>query len=56
MESRGLYIVRFNKCYYIRYRQYSSYYESLGTRVVASIPADPEEYQSTYLTTCSHEV
>lgn len=46
MGTRGLEIVRFNKRYYIRYHQYDSYFESLGAKIVASIPTSAEEYQS----------
>ncbi|OAA63430.1 hypothetical protein SPI_03593 [Niveomyces insectorum RCEF 264] len=45
MGTRGLYIVRFRKRYYVRYNQYDSYYEGLGAKVVASIPAEPGEYE-----------
>ncbi|PWY91871.1 hypothetical protein BO94DRAFT_583791 [Aspergillus sclerotioniger CBS 115572] len=48
MGTRGLEIVRFNRRYYIRYNQYDSYYEGLGAQIVASIPTDPEEYQTEY--------
>lgn len=46
MGTRGLEVVRFRKRYYMRYHQYDSYFEGLGTKIVASIPADPAEYQS----------
>lgn len=46
MGTRGLEIVRFRGRYYIRYHQYDSYFEGLGAKVIAKIPADPEEYQS----------
>ena len=46
MGTRGLEVVRFRKRYYIRYHQYDSYFEGLGAKIVASIPADPAEYQS----------
>ncbi|KAH7129052.1 hypothetical protein EDB81DRAFT_888820 [Dactylonectria macrodidyma] len=45
MGTRGLEIVRFRSRYYIRYRQYDSYFEGLGAEIVASIPTDPDEYQ-----------
>ncbi|PWI64588.1 hypothetical protein PCL_09518 [Purpureocillium lilacinum] len=47
MGTRGLEIVRFRKryWYYIRYHKYDSYYDSLGKHIVASIPADPDEYR-----------
>ncbi|KAJ5569538.1 uncharacterized protein N7459_008968 [Penicillium hispanicum] len=44
MGTRGLEIVRFRRRYYIRYHQYDSYFEGLGAKIVASIPADPEGY------------
>lgn len=46
MGSRGLEIVRFHGRYYIRYHRYDSYYSGLGASIVASIPTDPDEYQS----------
>ena len=46
MGTRGLEVVRFRKRYYMRYHQYDSYFEGLGTKIVASIHADPAEYQS----------
>ncbi|GJN75052.1 F-box domain-containingprotein [Purpureocillium lilacinum] len=45
MGTGGLEVVRFRKRYYIRYHQYDSYFEGLGAKIVASIPADPAEYQ-----------
>ena len=49
MGTRGLKIVRFRGRYYIRHNQYDSYFEGLGAEIVASVPFDPEEYQSTSL-------
>jgi hypothetical protein len=49
MGTRGLKIVRFRGRYYIRHNQYDSYFEGLGAKIVASIPLDPVEYQSTPL-------
>lgn len=48
MGTRALQIVRFRKRYYIRWHQFDGYFEGLGVNIVASIPADPEEYQSKY--------
>lgn len=45
MGTRGYHIVRFRGRYYIRHKQYDSYYEGLGRQVVDSIPSDPEHYQ-----------
>ncbi|KAK9320293.1 hypothetical protein V1517DRAFT_375748 [Lipomyces orientalis] len=45
MGTRGLEIVRFRRRYYIRFHQYDSYFEGLGAKIIAGIPADPEEYQ-----------
>jgi hypothetical protein len=47
MGTRGLEIVRFRGRYYIRYHQFDTYFEGLGAKIVASIPADPEEYHGT---------
>jgi hypothetical protein len=47
MGTRGLEIVRFRGRCYIRYHQFDTYFEGLGAKIVASIPADPEEYHST---------
>ncbi|KAJ6187764.1 hypothetical protein N7519_002672 [Penicillium mononematosum] len=44
MGTRGLEIVRFCGRYYICYHQFDTYFEGLGAKIVASIPADPEEY------------
>ncbi|KAJ8098163.1 hypothetical protein POJ06DRAFT_270141 [Lipomyces tetrasporus] len=44
MGTRGLEIVRFRRRYYIRWHQYDSYFEGLGAKIVASIPANPEQY------------
>jgi len=46
MGTRGLEIVRFRRRYYITYHQYDSGLEDLGAQIVASIPSDPDEYQS----------
>ncbi|KAJ8130644.1 hypothetical protein O1611_g2990 [Lasiodiplodia mahajangana] len=45
MGTRGLEIFRFRGRYYIYWHQFDSDYEELGARIVASIPADPEEYK-----------
>ncbi|KAJ6436695.1 pol-like protein [Purpureocillium lavendulum] len=45
MGTRGLEIVRFRKRYYIRHHKYDSYYDSLGKHIVASIPADSDQYR-----------
>ncbi|KAL2863197.1 uncharacterized protein BJX67DRAFT_266668 [Aspergillus lucknowensis] len=45
MGTRGLEIVRFRGRYYIRYHQFDSYFEGLGAKIIASIPADPKEYR-----------
>ena len=47
MGTRGLEIVRFRGRYYIRWHRFDSYFEGLGAKIVASIPTDPEEYNST---------
>ncbi len=39
--------MRFHGRYYIRYHQYDGYFEELGAKIVARIPTDPGEYQST---------
>ena len=52
MGTRGLEIVRFRRHYYITYHQYDSYLEGLGARIVASIPSDPDEYQSVLHPVC----
>ncbi|KAJ4316281.1 hypothetical protein N0V84_007926 [Fusarium piperis] len=44
MGTRGLEVVRFRRRYYVRYHQYDSYFEGVGAQIVASIPADPDEY------------
>ncbi|BDD62672.1 hypothetical protein MPDQ_004440 [Monascus purpureus] len=46
MGTRGLEIVRFNKRYYIRYHRLDGYFECLGAKIVAKIPASAEEYQT----------
>jgi hypothetical protein len=48
MGTRGFEIVRFAGKYYIYYRQYDSYPEDLGVKIVAEIPTDPENYQGKY--------
>ncbi|KAI0402201.1 hypothetical protein F4802DRAFT_379465 [Xylaria palmicola] len=45
MGTRGLEIVRFRGRYYLRFHRYDGYYEGLGAQIVASIPADPDDYQ-----------
>ncbi|KAI0183734.1 hypothetical protein EV127DRAFT_464848 [Xylaria flabelliformis] len=45
MGTQGYSIVRFRRRYYVRWNQYDSYFEGLGAKIVASIPADPEAYQ-----------
>ena len=45
MGSRGLEIVRFRGRYYIRWHRYDSYFEGLGAKIVAGIPAERDEYQ-----------
>ena len=47
MGTRGLIIVRFNRRYYARYNHSDSYFEALGSWIVAEIPTDPEEYRGT---------
>lgn len=47
MGTRGLEIVRFRGRYYIRWHRFDSYLEGLGAKIVASIPTDPEKYNST---------
>ena len=47
MGTRGLEIVRFRGRYYIRWHRFDSYFEGLGAKIVASIPTDPEKYNST---------
>jgi len=47
MGTPGLEIVRFRGRYYIRWHRLDSYFEGLGAKIIASIPADPEAYQST---------
>ncbi|KID83183.1 F-box domain-containing protein [Metarhizium guizhouense ARSEF 977] len=46
MGTRGLIIVRFNRRYYARYNHSDSYFEALGSWIVAEIPTDPEEYRA----------
>lgn len=48
MGTRALKIVRFRKRYYIRYVSSDGFFENLGVSIVASIPANPEKYQSKY--------
>lgn len=47
MGTRGYIVHRYRGRYYIRYNHFDSYYEVLGVGVVAGIPSDKEEYQST---------
>ena len=47
MGTRGLEIVRFRRRYYVRYHRLDSYFEGLGAKIIASIPTNPEEYDST---------
>ncbi|KAB8206031.1 hypothetical protein BDV34DRAFT_212685 [Aspergillus parasiticus] len=44
-KASCLEIVRFHRRYYVRYHKYDSYFDGLGTKIVASIPTDPEGYQ-----------
>ncbi|KID95143.1 F-box domain-containing protein, partial [Metarhizium majus ARSEF 297] len=46
MGTRGLIIVRFNRRYYARYNHLDSYFEALGSWIVAEIPTDSEEYRA----------
>ncbi|KAM4054609.1 hypothetical protein HRG_005445 [Hirsutella rhossiliensis] len=45
MGTRALKIVRFRRRYYIRHYPYDGYFQGLGAEIVASIPADPDEYR-----------
>jgi len=49
MGTPGVEVVRFCGRYYVRFYLHGGYYEDLGAMIVAKIPADPEEYQSTSL-------
>jgi hypothetical protein len=46
MGTRSLVIVCFWRRYYIHHYQFDGDFGGVGAKVVASIPANPEEYQS----------
>ncbi|KAK2612081.1 hypothetical protein QQS21_001930 [Conoideocrella luteorostrata] len=46
MGTRGLIIVRFNRRYYVRYNSLDSYFEGLGSCLVADVPTDQEKYRA----------
>ncbi|PCD21341.1 hypothetical protein AU210_016307 [Fusarium oxysporum f. sp. radicis-cucumerinum] len=56
MGTRGLEIVRFCGRYYIHYHQYDAYFEGLGARIVAKIPADGDGYQKRALEENVYEI
>lgn len=45
MGTRGFQIIRFDGKYYVYYKQYDSYPENLGRKIVAEIPTDPKSYR-----------
>ena len=49
MGTHALEVIRFRKRYYTIRHLYDGYFEGVGAKIVASIPTDPKEYQSTLL-------
>jgi len=50
MGTRGYVALRFRGRYYIFYNHFDSYPENLGEKLIGTIPTDPEEYSSKFLT------
>ena len=46
MGTRGFKAWRFRKRYYYQYNHWDSYPEGLGQTIVATIPSNPEDYQT----------